>query len=485
MSTSGTISFVLDNEIVSIDINTSADLSPTTTVLNLLRGLTNHRGVKEGCAEGDCGACTIVLAELNNEALKYKAYDSCLIFLPMIHGKQLITVENVGTSKQPHTVQQAMVDFDGSQCGYCTPGFVMSLFSLYKNHKKPSKTVIDDALTGNLCRCTGYRSIVNAAVKSCENPGKDTFSRHEQDTMSMLKSIRDQNESIEIKTNYQKYFRPNSLSEALSIKEHNPTALIINGATDIALLVTKQNQLLEEIIDLSGIEELKEMQESETDIIYGSGTSLEEIKNHSQDYFPALYDALSVFGSLQIRNLSTLGGNLASASPIGDTPPILTAYDASVTLASVKGRRTIKVKDFITGYRTTALESSEIITEINIPIHPESVMVKWYKVSKRKDLDISSVSGSFRLKLGPGEIVEDIGLNYGGMAETTKSAEKSENYLKGKVWSRANIEIATDLLQKDFTPISDARASADGRKIMAKNILLKFWTETSGVNVDV
>ncbi len=478
-----TIQFVLDNKIVEIDFKNSP-YTPTTTVLNYLRSLPNHKGTKEGCAEGDCGACSVVLASINAEGnLTYKACDSCLIFLPMLQGKQLITVENVGTSDQMHPVQKAMVDTDGSQCGYCTPGFIMSMFALYKNHQNPSREVIDDALTGNLCRCTGYRPIIEAAIQSCVNEGKDHFEEKENEVKQLLYHIQHHQRSIHIYTEKQTYFQPKNLKDALGLRRQKPEALLINGATDLALKVTKNKELLPSLIDLSGIQELQQIEDLGKNIIIGSGATLEEIKNYCQEILPALYDTLAVFGSLQIRNLATMGGNLGSASPIGDTPPILMAYDASVIVQSVRGERTIRLLDFITGYRATLLEKDEIITHILVPKPAENVHVKWYKISKRKDLDISTVSAGFRLELDEDEVVKDIRLVYGGMAAMTKRAKEAEEYLLGKRWERSHIEHAMGLIDQAFTPISDARSSKDGRRVMARNLLMKFWVETVGVNV--
>ncbi|MBN4066033.1 xanthine dehydrogenase small subunit [Candidatus Amoebophilus asiaticus] len=486
-----TISFVLDDEIVEIDFNDSKNLKPTTTVLNYLRSLPTYKGSKEGCAEGDCGACTVVIGELDkNNKIKYKSYDSCLVFLPMIHGKQLITVEHLGSSENLHPVQDAMVETDGSQCGYCTPGFIMSLFELYKNSNNPTRAEIDDALTGNLCRCTGYKPIVEAAAKACVHKGKDQFTKKEPAIARLLKQINKAQASagnhvpkstekcISIVHNKQKYFRPFTLHEALKLKDRYRKAILVCGATDIGLRVTKNKELLEEIIDLTGVKELNQITEEKDKFNIGAGVNLEEIKALSKDHFPAMYDMLAVFGSRQIRYLATLGGNLGSASPIGDTPPVLMAYDATIVLESVKARREIKAKDFITGYHKTKLKSNEIITQIKIPRISNKTIVRSYKISKRKDLDISTVSGVFRLQLDVSNTVKEISLFYGGVAAMIISAKKTEEFLKGKTWERSIVEKAMKFIDDEFTPISDARSGAEARKIMARNLLLKFWTET-------
>lgn len=473
------ISFILDGTVTSIDFNNESELTPTTTVLNYLRGLPRHKGVKEGCAEGDCGACTLVLGECGaDKKLRYKSVDSCLVFLPMLHGKQLITVENVQrTPDELHPVQQAMVETNGSQCGYCTPGFIMSLFSLYKNHDRPSRETIDDALTGNLCRCTGYKPIVEAAAKSCVNNGMDHFTQDESHILEMLNFIPQQ--SVQIRTSRQNYLRPVSLQEAVSVKHAHPDALIINGGTDVALRVTKRHELLPEIMDLSGIDELKEIVETKTSISVGAGAVLSDVALRVQKTFPALYDMLSVFGSLQIRNLATLGGNLGTASPIGDTLPVLMAYNACVVLESLNGRREVPLGKYFTGYRQTVRKSEELITAVIIPKLKKDVIVKSYKISKRKDLDISTVSGGFRLELDSRGCVQDILLAYGGMAERTRRAATVEQFLVGKKWERKIVEQAMPLIDKDFTPIADARAGVEMRRVAAKNLLMKFWNETA------
>jgi xanthine dehydrogenase iron-sulfur cluster and FAD-binding subunit A len=275
----------------------------------------------------------------------------------------------------------------------------------------------------------------------------------------------------------QEYMRPVGLELATQLVDDNTDALIVNGATDLGLKVTKNNELLPKLIDVSDIPKLKEIKVEKDGVYYGAGLNLEDLRQHCKDYFPALYDMLSVFGSRQIRYMGTLGGNIASASPIGDVPPVMMAYDAVYSLVSIEGERNVKARDFVTGYRETRLKPNELIKGAFIPFLKNNRTVKSYKISKRKDLDISTVSAGFQLDLD-NKKVQDIALVYGGMAAMTQRAEKAESYLRGKLWERKHVEKAMKLINEDFTPISDARSGAEGRRVMARNLLLKLWNET-------
>ena len=389
----------------------------------------------------------------------------------------MITVEDLkGPDGNLHPVQQAMVDFHGSQCGYCTPGFVMSMFGLYKSDSQNTREVIEDALTGNLCRCTGYQPILEAAEHVLTKREPDQFSKLENEVIEAIRSI--PKDSVHIDTGEQKYFLPETLDELLNFRKKYPSAILINGATDIALRVTKQNELLKEIIDAEQIDKLKLVSENDKEVIFGSAVNVNKMLDKSDSVFPALYTMCKVFGSKQIREMATIGGNLGTASPIGDLPPVLMAYDAVVIIRSHRGERIAHVEDFITGYRQTMLQQDEIITEIKIPKPGKDRIIKSYKISKRKDLDISTVSAAFRLELGNDNIVNGIKIIYGGMAEMTKHAEKAEQFLKGKEWSLKTVKRAMPIIEKEFTPIADARSGAGFRTLAAKNLLLKFYNDT-------
>ena len=477
MKENSEIVFIQDGEIKRISMGMKG-IQPTTTVLNYLRNSSDHKGTKEGCAEGDCGACTVVIAEITEtNKLKYTAIDSCLVFMPMLHGKQLLTVENLKADEKLHPVQQEMVDKNGSQCGYCTPGFVMSLFALFKENKQASQDDIRDALTGNLCRCTGYRPIIEAASSACAQGNTDHFSKMEKEVIQKLKLIHSENNALCHTSSEQSYFQPTSIQEALKILSEHPDALLLQGATDVALRVTKKHELLLKVLDLSAINGLKTIEDKGTEILFGSGMNLEAVKENSMVVFPALYKMLAVFGSRQIRSLATLGGNLGSASPIGDTLPVLMALNARIELQSINGKREIPMTEFIVGYRKTQKQENEIISAIVIPKMNNNSIIASYKVSKRKDLDIATVSSGFRLTFKNDEISEAV-LAYGGMAEKTKRATSAESFLIGKKWTRENAEKAGEFVYSEYTPLSDARSGAEFRRLAARNLVLKFWDET-------
>ncbi|PKP18312.1 MAG: xanthine dehydrogenase small subunit [Bacteroidetes bacterium HGW-Bacteroidetes-21] len=484
--TKSTITFIFNGEAVSVNFG-NENLLPSTTVLNWLRNTQNHKEVKEGCAEGDCGACTVVVAEPapDGQSLIYKAVNACILFLPTLDGKMLITTAGLSPltndTKELHPVQKAIVHEHATQCGFCTPGFAMSLFALYHKPGKHSHLEINNALAGNLCRCTGYDSIRKAAKSALIGNRTDAFSKKESEIARLLQNVNDCKTTLEIKHPLQKYIRPVELKELLELRALYPEALIVNGSTDAALRQSKHFENLPFIIDISAISELQTFEISDNTIIAGAGLCLEDLRLQCEQVYPALYDILSVFASRQIRNTATLGGNLGSASPIGDTLPLLMAGNAEIEASSLRCKRKIPAREFVKSYRTTALSKNEIISKVHIPLPQKDEIIKMYKVSKRHDMDISTVSAAFLLNKSKTGLVKDFSVYFGGMAATTLPAAKTIRFLMGKKWEESIVIKAMKILEKEFKPLSDARSGADFRNLAAAGLLMKFYHETKDV----
>ncbi len=467
------IKFVYRNQIKEIDFD-SSPFTPNTTLLQFLRSESGSKGTKEGCNEGDCGACSVVLIEKVNGKLTYRAVNSCVMFLPSAHGKQILTIEDLGTTENLHPIQEIFVKEHASQCGFCTPGFIMSLFAQKAQKTDSSKEELIEAIEGNLCRCTGYRPIVVAAedlAKIQDISYFETYTR--QDLIDKI----DKKETIIIKKDNYEYYIPFSLNDALRLKKEHQDAIISSGGTDLVLRVTKKKMPIHKIIDITMIDEIKGFRKDHTNLCIGAGTKIEDVYQITKKDIPALSQMLSLFGSKQIRNRASIGGNIATASPIGDTLPVLIALKAKLVLSAINTERIKTIENFIQGYRKTDLMSDELIKELILPLPEENTITKSYKISKRTHLDISTVSAGFSLKLDKGKVSEII-LAYGGMAEMPKRATDTETFLQGKEWNEKNILEATKILKKEFTPLSDARSSSEARTIMAKNLLIKFFEET-------
>jgi len=467
--TSNTIKFVLENKIHEIQ-----NPDPNETILNYVRVKLKKTGTKEGCAEGGCGACTIVLGELKKKKIIYKAINSCIAFVPSLDGKQLLIVEDlISKNGSLHPVQNAMIKYHGSQCGFCTPGFVMSLFAMYKNYSSYDDKVIKDSIAGNLCRCTGYRPIIEAA-KSLNNINKfDEFKKNQKKTIILLKKIKQKNISI---TNFnKKYFAPRTISDLKKIIKKNPNAKLLSGGTDMSLIVTKQKKDIDNIIYLNSIDELNYIKENSNYLEVGATTSLVEFEFFIKKYYPDFESVLKRYGSVQIRNVATIAGNIATASPIGDTLPLLLSLDASIILQDLKKKIIVPLKDFFISYRKTKLKKGQFIRSIRIPIFKKNIF-KAYKISKRIDDDISSVCGSFNLEI-VNKKIRNIRIAYGGMAPIPKRAINCEKVLLNSNLSEATILKAKKTLEKDFQPIDDMRASSSYRMEVAKNLLAKCFLE--------
>lgn len=472
------IRFLFNGVPVEIDFEKEG-LTPTTTLLKWSRN-NGHKEIKEGCAEGDCGACTVVIAEAGADGkLHYKAVNSCILFLPALNGKMVITaaglVPETHDINKLHPVQKAIVEAHATQCGFCTPGFVMSIFALYHAPDRYDDENINNALAGNLCRCTGYDSIRKATKAALNKNETDYYFENESKLVAKLNKI--QTNSLDIQVGNQRYILPRSMDELLKLRSRHPDAVLINGSTDIALKQTKHFETLPFIIDLSAVNELKFFEHNQSRLTIGAGLNLESLRSQTKELFPALYNILSVFASRQIRNVATMGGSLGSASPIGDLLPLIMAMDGSIVLAGKSGKRTVKANAYLTGYRKTVLKPDELIYSIILPLPQVNESVKMYKISKRTDTDISTLSAAFRLKLSAGK-VDYIHMVYGGMAAMTLHAKKAEEFLHGKEWNEHNVNEAAKILESTFNPLSDARSGAEFRNIATANLLKKFFEET-------
>lgn len=470
------IQFLLNDRLVTLD-----NIDPNTNVLNYLRDNANKTGTKEGCASGDCGACTVVVAQTIGGELHYKSLNACITLLPSLHGKQLITAEDLADGNTLHPVQQAMVDFHGSQCGFCTPGFIMSLFALHKNFPEPSKHQTLEALAGNLCRCTGYRAILDAAAAE-KNHGPDQFERNKVQTIEALKQIQ-QHTIQQLSQHTQSCFSPPNLNELSQLMIDHPHARILAGGTDIVLEITQMQKQLGTIIYVGNVPELQLLTESDSKLTIGAALPYSEFTPVIEAYYPEFAQMIERIGSLQVRNQGTLGGNVGNASPIGDTPPVLIALDSRLTLRQGNNTRDIAIEDYFVDYKVTSQAMSEFIQAIEIPKPRANQHLKVYKVSKRFDDDISAVLAAFNFTI-ENDVVTAARIAYGGMAGIPARAAQCEAALVGQPWTQATIESAMSALAQDFTPMSDVRATKEYRMTVAQNLLQKAFIEMTQPQVN-
>jgi len=424
----------------------------------------------------------VVLGELDGDNIRYKSINSCLTFVSALNGKQLITVEDLRQGAELHPAQQAMVDCHGSQCGFCTPGIVMSMFALGKNITHPDKEEINEALAGNLCRCTGYRPIVEAAQKMYDDVTPDSFSLEQEATIARLKEIQPQQQA-ELTDGSKRCFNPTSITELATLLEQYPDARLLAGGTDLALEVTQFHRELKTLVYISDIPELKQIRVTEQQIELGASASLSSCYQTLNNDYPDFGALLHRFASLQIRNQGTLGGNIGNASPIGDSPPALIALGAKLVLRKGQSNRTIDLQDYFIDYKVTDQQPGEFIESVIVPRAAENGEFRCYKISKRIDDDISAVLGCFNLKISNG-VIESARIAFGGMAAIPKRASHCELALTGAPWTMATIEQARQALQQDFSPISDFRATQEYRMLVATNMLTRYFIEIETPDVE-
>ena len=464
---SNAIEFRLNGKAVRVD-----SVSPNTTLLEWLRG-SGLTGSKEGCAEGDCGACSVAIVDRDARGKRcYRAINSCLVPLPLMTGRDIVTVEGVGCAKL-HPVQQAMVENFGSQCGYCTPGFIMSMFEGYYRKDLKTAAQLDEQLCGNLCRCTGYRPIRDAAADAlAQRNGADSFDEQLRLAKAKIGAAR-------YVCGGEKFLRPTSLAKLFEMMAQNPDARLIAGATELGLEITKKFRKFPTLISIEAIPELASVTSTNADWTIGAATTLTRLDDSLGAEYPELREMLLVFGSRQIRNRATVGGNLVTASPIGDCAPVLLALGARVVLASASGERVMPLDDFFVAYRKTALQPGEILKAILLPRIADDTrsIRRFYKVSKRREMDISTVSGAFALRVTDGGTIVQARLAYGGVAAMPTRARATEQALIGKHWNSESCEGVLPIVEAEFTPISDVRGSAAYRQELIKTLLRKFFTD--------
>ncbi len=464
------IRFILNGQVVE-----PSDCSPNTTLLQFLRS-SGRCGTKEGCAEGDCGACSVAMLDpLAPQGATWRAVNSCLIFLPMLHGREVVTVEGLTDLDSLHPAQKELATRMGSQCGYCTPGIVMSLFEACYREDLSESWQVDDQLCGNLCRCTGYQPIREAGRALASTQPDDRFRETLLNSSPPDIRITYQHES-------QVYLCPGTLQELWDAIDGAPRARLIAGGTDLALLVTKRFEELPELLSLEGVPELRGVRVGTDKWSVGATTLLSDLEAQAAKGLPLIARMLRFFASRQIKNRATLGGNLCNASPIGDMAPVLMAMGAEVILSSRQGDRRVHLDEFFLGYRQTALQAGEILSSVEVPVLGPEWKVGAYKVSKRRELDISAVCAAFALRLDGGGCVAEVRLCYGGMAATTKRAQLTEEALLGQQWTQETVERVLPELSNDFSPIDDQRGSGWFRATLARNLLIGFFLETEGAS---
>ena len=474
-TTSEPIRFYLNNDLVE-----TIDLNARDTLLEYLRTTKKLTGTKEGCGEGDCGACTVLIGRLSAGNLKYETVNACICLMPSVDGCHVITIEFLSMFNVPlHPIQNAIVKNNGSQCGFCTPGIVMSLYGLWLNSNDLTDANIERNLQGNLCRCTGYNSIVLAA-KALNEYGKLSDDALYNNTVNYRNNLMDLSSEIsKFGGDRESYFYlPKTLNEFEAIYEKNPNATLVAGSTDVGLWITKELSTINPLIFIGHLQELKQVKEFDDGLEIGACMSYSEAQPILVRYFPVLQSYFLRIAGEQVRNMGTLGGNIANGSPIGDMAPILIALRAKIILVKNGVRRSIMLEDFFLDYGKQDLGRGEFIEKIFVPINKELTLYA-YKLSKRRDEDITIVSAAISVKSENCQIRSPI-IAFGGMAGIPKRALAAENVIEGRKLDELTVKLAGLALEEEFTPLSDARASADYRIMVAKNLLRKFYLEYEG-----
>ena len=454
---------------------TVADFDPQTTLLDYIRLTERKTGTKEGCNEGDCGACTVALGKIRGGKLSYEPVNACILLLGQVDGCDVITVDDLAEGGKLHSVQQAMVDLHGSQCGFCTPGFVMSLFTLHHSGKKADRSAVNDWLAGNLCRCTGYRPIADAALKTTGRKPKDALAARWKKTEKALLSM--QGDDLFAGTQERFFAAPGSVKALATLCAEHPDAVILSGATDVGLWITKQMRQLPKIIYTGRAAGFDTIRESSRQIVIGAGATYTQAFDTLASLGADIGEVLRRLGSRHVRASGTVGGNIANGSPIGDTPPILIALGASLELQHGSGKRTLPLEDFFIDYGKQDRRPGELVTKVVVPKPGRKQHFKAWKISKRFDQDISAVLFAALFTVEKGRIAS-ARIACGGMAGTPKRAKHAEAAISGaRLDDPVTWERARTAFEKDYTPMTDMRASSGYRMEIVKNLLTKALAE--------
>ncbi|MCA0257074.1 MAG: xanthine dehydrogenase small subunit [Proteobacteria bacterium] len=472
----GSISFILNGEEMEV-----RDFGPTETLLDWLRLSRRLTGSKEGCAEGDCGACTVLVGRLVEDRLVYEGVNACIRFLGSLNATHIVTVEYLAAARGAlHPVQSAMVDCHGSQCGFCTPGFIMSLTALWLTNPKPTRDDIERALQGNLCRCTGYEAIIKAAEKASETraDASDPLYGGAEKIASRLRDLA-LTETATIEKDGERSILPASIADLATILACEPKATIVAGSTDTGLWVTKQMRKLDPVVFIGHLSELQSLAVTPQGIHIGAGVTYTQAFDTLSREIPAFGRLIARIGGQQVRNMGTIGGNIANGSPIGDTPPALIALGAELTLSGVNGPRRLPLESYFIEYGKQDRKPGEFVESVFVPRPKAGAHYAVYKISKRRDEDISAACGGFYLEL-ENNTVKTIRIAFGGMAGTPKRASAVEAALTGKPWTEETVKAAQAAFDTDYQPLTDWRATADYRRLAVKNLLMRFYLETTG-----
>ncbi len=466
------LSFVLNGEPLQV-----RGLDPATTLVEFLRRERRLTGTKEGCAEGDCGACTVTVGELDGTGIRHRALHACILPMGMLEGRSVTTVERLrGKDGALHPVQQAMVDCHGSQCGFCTPGFVMSLYTAWLSGPGRGGARIDDLLAGNLCRCTGYGPIVKAAQAMHDAPRPLDEAEARAADLARLKAIA-HGETVVLEGAGSRFYAPATLDELARLCEAHPEATILSGATDVGLWIAKQHRRIATFIHTGRVRALQSITRDDGTLRIGAGVRWADLEETLGRHYSDLGELLRRFGSVQVRNAATVGGNIANGSPVGDGPPALIALGAKLVLRRSAARRTLPLETFFLANGRQDRRPGELLEAVEVPLIEPAERLKCYKVSKRFDQDIAAVCGCFNIDAADGS-VREARIAFGGMAATPKRAAHVEATLAGRPWTLATVMETLPAFERDFTPISDMRGSAVYRMQVAKNLLVKYFHET-------